>query len=120
MIELMEDLPDHVLGFKVSGTVTADEYESVVIPAVEAFFLVQPKAHFMYCFSTDFEGFEAGAVWDDVRLGLRHISGWEKVAVVADQDWLRGAVKIVRLGIPGDLRVYTTQEMQQARAWVES
>ena len=38
MIEKIPDLPDSVLGFTAKGTVTEDDYESVIIPAVEAMF----------------------------------------------------------------------------------
>ena len=36
MIELIPNLPDNVLGFCTKGEVTVEEYETVVIPAVEA------------------------------------------------------------------------------------
>ncbi len=36
MVEKIPDLPDNVLGFTAKGTVTAKDYESVIIPEVEA------------------------------------------------------------------------------------
>jgi hypothetical protein len=35
MVEKIPDLPDNVLGFTAKGTVTASDYESVIIPAVD-------------------------------------------------------------------------------------
>ncbi len=33
MIDTIPDLPDNVLGFSAKGTVTAQDYESAIIPA---------------------------------------------------------------------------------------
>ncbi len=38
MIEKIPDLPHNVLGFSAKGTVNANDYDSVIIPAVEAMF----------------------------------------------------------------------------------
>ena len=36
MLQLMPDLPDRVLGVVASGEVSASDYETVLVPAVEA------------------------------------------------------------------------------------
>ena len=36
MIKTIKDLPSNVLGFEASGAVTGKDYESVLVPAVEA------------------------------------------------------------------------------------
>jgi len=46
MVERIPDLPDNVIGFTAKGTVTADDYESVIIPAVEAMFSRQRELRF--------------------------------------------------------------------------
>jgi hypothetical protein len=35
MVEKIPDLPDDVLGYTARGTATSDNYESVIIPALE-------------------------------------------------------------------------------------
>jgi hypothetical protein len=120
MVEQIPDLPDNVVGFTATGTVTAEDYESVIIPAVEAQFSRRSKARFLYHLGDDFSGFEAGAMWDDVKLGLRHFSGWEKIALVTDLEWVRTAVKIFGLAIPGHVRVFRNRELAQATRWIKS
>ena len=39
MVEKIPGLPDNVLGFTAKGTVTADDYESVIIPMFRRFTL---------------------------------------------------------------------------------
>jgi hypothetical protein len=118
LIERIPDLPDTVLGFRAKGTVTAEDYESIIIPAVEALFARHPKARFLYQLGDEFSGFEATAMWDDTRLGLKHLAGWEKMAVVSDVEWIRAAIRIFALAIPGHVRVFHNSEFADARRWV--
>ena len=118
MIEKIPNLPDNVLGFTAKGTVTADDYESVIITAVEAVFARQGKVRFLYHLGKEFSGFDAAAMWDDTKLGLKHLAGWERMAVVSDVDWIRAAVKIFGLAIPGQVRVYHNPELAEATRWI--
>jgi hypothetical protein len=118
MIEKIPDLPANVLGFSATGTVTANDYESVIIPAVDEVFSRQGKVRFLYQLGEKFKGFEAGAAWDDTKLGLRHLTGWERVALVSDVEWIRMAMKVFGLAIPGHLRVFHNAELTEAKRWV--
>jgi hypothetical protein len=118
MVEQIANLPDNTLGFRARGRVTANDYESVIIPAVEALFSRHDKARFLYHLGEEFSGFEAAAVWDDTKLGLKHLRGWEKLAVVSDVEWVRAAVKVFGLAIPGQVRVFHNSELADATRWV--
>jgi hypothetical protein len=118
MVEKIPDLPDNVLGFTAKGTVTAHDYEAVIIPAVEALFSRRSKVRFLYHLGEDFSGFEPGAVWDDTKLGLKHLGGWERMAVVSDVEWIRAAVKIFGVAIPGHVRVFHNRELAAATRWI--
>jgi len=118
MIETMQDLPDNALGFVARDTVTANDYETVIIPAVEALFSRRDKVRLLYHLGADFSGFEAGAMWDDAKIGLKHLSGWERIAVVSDIEWVRIGIKVFGLAIPGQLRVFHDSELAEAKRWI--
>jgi hypothetical protein len=118
MIEKISNLPDSVLGFTAKGTVTAKDYESVIIPAVEALFSRRSRVRFLYHLGKDFSGFEAAAMWDDAKLGLKHLTGWERIAVVSDIDWIRTAVRVFALAMPGQIRVFHNSELTEAVRWI--
>jgi hypothetical protein len=118
MVEKIPDLPEYVLGFTAKGTVTANDYESVIIPAVEAMFSRQGRVRFLYHLGQDFSGIEAAAAWDDALLGLKRLRGWEKIAVISDADWIRWAVKIFGLAIPGQVRVFYNRDLDEAKRWI--
>jgi hypothetical protein len=118
MVEQIPDLPSNVLGFTAKGKVTADDYESVIIPAVEALFSREGKVRFLYHLGEGFSGFEAAAVWDDAKLGLKHLKGWERMAVISDIEWVRMGLKVFGLVIPGHVRVFHNSELEEAKRWV--
>jgi hypothetical protein len=118
MIERMTGLPENVLGFSAKGKVTAEDYESVIIPAVESALAQREKLRFLYHIGKDCSGFEAGAMWDDAKIGLRHLASWERMAVVTDIEWIRAAVKIFGILMPGHVRVFHDGQLGDATRWV--
>jgi hypothetical protein len=118
MVESIEDLPDGVLGFSARGIVTGSDYERVVVPAVEEAFARHPKLRFLYCLGTDFSEFEAAAMWEDAKVGLKHLGSWDRIAVVTDVEWIGRAVKAFGFLFHGHVRVFPNGELAQARAWI--
>ena len=39
------------------------------------------------------------------------ITGWERMALVSDVGWVRAAVKVFALAIPGHVRVFHNSEL---------
>jgi len=118
MITLYHDVPDKVAAFRASGEVTADDYEKVLIPAVEEKLSRHKKIGLLYHLGPDFTGFTAGAVWDDARIGSRHLASWDRIALVSDVPWIRHLVQVLRFVIPGTVRVYGNDELPDAKRWV--
>lgn len=118
MIEKIPDLPDNVLGFKAKGTVTERDYETIIIPAVEELFSCQEKIRFLYHLGEEFTGFEVAAIWDDTKLGMQHLTGWERIAIVSDTEWVRAAIKIFGVVIPGRVRAVHNNEIAEATRWI--
>jgi hypothetical protein len=116
----MTDLPDSVLGFRASGELTGDDYRNVLVPAVEAALASQEKLRLLYILGDDVTGFSAGAAWQDTKVGLGHVTKWERVAVVSDKEWLRHSVDIFGYLIPGEIKAYSTVEEADARSWITS
>jgi hypothetical protein len=49
---------------------------------------------------------------------LEHASCCERVAIVTDIGWVRLTVKAVRFLIPSKIRVFTTEQAEDGRAWI--
>ena len=120
MIEPINDLPDDVLGFRASGKVTGEDYESVIIPAVNEALKATRKIRLLYQLAPDFEGFDAHALWEDSKVGLRHPMAWERIAFVTDLGWLRRATHALGFTMPAEVRVFKNQAFDEARAWISA
>ena len=118
MLEVIPNMPENVLGVNAKGKVTGEDYDRVLIPAVEDLLKRHKKIRVLYQLGPDFSGFTTEAMWDDAKVGIRHITAFEKIAVVSDVDWIVAAVKIFAFVIPCPVKVFSNEEYFQARAWV--
>jgi hypothetical protein len=122
VLTLMPDLPAGVVGVEAHGEVTSDDYERVLVPAVEAARAESRdgKVRLLYVLGPQFPDYTAGAAWEDTKLGLGHLRSWERIALVGDADWLRRAVRGLGWLMPGEIKVFETKELDGAREWVTS
>ena len=118
MMKLIPDLPTNVVGLIASGHVTADDYERVAIPAVEAALKSHPRIRMIYQVPADFDGFAPGAVWDDVKMGMGHFTAWERIAVVTDVEWIRGSTRMFAFVMPCPVKLFANAEMAEAMRWI--
>jgi hypothetical protein len=118
MIEQIEGLPAGALGFRARGQLTAADYERVLVPDIEAAFALNRKLRLLFHVPEDFAGLEPRAMWDDAKLGLRHFSGWDRLALVTDIPWLRTTTAAMRFLVPAELRVFSNAQLAQAMAWI--
>ncbi|WP_163647693.1 STAS/SEC14 domain-containing protein [Modicisalibacter sp. 'Wilcox'] len=118
MIETLADFPDSVLAFVCHGQVTKQDYESVLTPAVERALQNHYKVRLYYETAPDFAGIDPGAIWEDTKVGLGHLARWEKFAVVTDVEWIRHTIRLFSFLMPGEMRIFSTDEAAQAREWI--
>lgn len=118
MMKTIDDLHDGIVGIEAHGKVTGQDYETVLIPTVERALHSHAKLRFLYQVAPDFTGFTGGALWDDARVGLRHLRAWERIAVVTDNRWIGGVVKAFRYILPAKTKVFRNDELQAAKDWL--
>jgi hypothetical protein len=114
MIELIEGLPNNIVGISVTGRVTKEECRDILAPAVQKSLRWRDNIRLYYELGSRFPG----SGWDDLDLGFEHASRCERTAIVTDIAWVRLTVKAIRFLIPGAIRVFATIETPQARAWI--
>jgi hypothetical protein len=65
-----------------------------------------------------FTGMEPRALWTDIKLGLPLAQKVDRVAVVADQAWIRAASHLGRFFTRAELKAFEPAELDQARTWI--
>ncbi|HLK84924.1 MAG TPA: STAS/SEC14 domain-containing protein [Candidatus Binataceae bacterium] len=118
MLQILSDFPDNVVAAAARGVVTRRDYQDMLVPRVEATLKRHRKIRCYYELGSQFSGMEAGAIWEDFKIGVEHFSRWERVAVVSDVDWIRHAVNIFRFLMPGEVRMFGNSESETARKWI--
>jgi hypothetical protein len=116
MIETIDGLPGHIVGISVSGRLTMQDCQDVLVPAMQRSLKRHERIRLYYELGSRFPG----AGWDDLDLGLEHVSRCERVAIVTDIGWVRLTVKALRFLIPSEIRVFATMEADEGRAWIRA
>jgi hypothetical protein len=117
MIEQLDGMPDGVLGFRGNGKVESSDYRDVLIPAVDATIASGADVRVVLVFG-QWDGMTAGAMWEDLKMGVDHLRRWKKIALVTDVDWMRHATNLFGWMTPGEVKVFGTAELEAATAWV--
>lgn len=118
MIRVMEGLPDNVVAVEAVGKVTADDYESVLMPAVEAATADGAKARMLLLFGSEFEGYDAEAALDDLKMGLHTWGEFERIAFVSDNGGYKALVKGFGFLMPGEVKLFAVEQLDAAKEWV--
>ncbi|MEL7664942.1 MAG: STAS/SEC14 domain-containing protein [Methanosarcina mazei] len=118
MIEPIPGLPENVVAVTASGVLTGEDYERVLVPDIEEKVKKYGKIRLLYQLNERFEGFTDKAMFEDATIGIRHITDFERIAVISDVEWIINAVKIFEFIIPGSVRVYRNKEFPEAKAWI--
>ena len=116
MIRRLDDMPDGVIGLEASGEVSADDYRDVMVPSLTSA-LESGGVRLLYVVA-EHTKFTAGAAFADAKLGLGHLKGWERIAVVTDEDWLENSIKAFGWMMPGEVKVFDDDEIEEATAWL--
>ncbi|MBS0246723.1 MAG: STAS/SEC14 domain-containing protein [Proteobacteria bacterium] len=118
MIERLQGFPDNVLAFVCKGRITRQDYDTVLVPAVEDALRRHDKLRLYYETAGDFAAYDAGAMWDDFKVGVEHLTRWERFAVVSDVEWIRHSVQLFGFLMPAKMRMFSTSETTAARDWI--
>ena len=116
MIQVISNMPVGTIGLRASGKVSEEDYRDVLVPTINAA-MEQGKVRLMFVLE-DETGYEPGAVWGDAKMWFKNLKGWERLAVVSDADWLENAVKALGWLMPGEVKVFESDDVRDAKQWL--
>ncbi len=100
------------------GQVSKQDYDEVLIPAVEKALQSHDKVRMLYEVAPDFAGYDAGAAWEDFKTVRSCLPRNWTPKPATDIEWIAGAVKIFGVFLPSAVRVYSTADAAKARLWI--
>jgi hypothetical protein len=118
MLKELPGMPAGVIGFEVSGTVRAEDYRDVVIPALERaardgdvrFVVEMPE----------FKGMTPSAMWQDLKVAAEHLRAMRRIAVVTDIEWVAQMTALFGWLIPSEMRTFPMAQRDDALKWIAS
>jgi stage II sporulation SpoAA-like protein len=117
MIRVLGHMPDGVLGLEAVDDVEKEDYENVIVPAIDKAIAQHGKVRLVYVLGPEFDDYEGEAVWEDLKLGVRHPASFERMAIVTNARWAGPAVKIFSVLWPGQARAFPLSELESAKRW---
>ncbi len=106
------------LEVRVSGKLSHHDYQHFV-PEVERLIHLHGKIRVLFEM-VDFHGWEAGALWDDIKFDAKHFADIDRVAMVGDKSWQKGMSQFCRVFTTAQIRYFDHTELQRARDWLSS
>ena len=65
----------------------------------------------------DVDGRTAGALWEDLEMGVEHLTTWKRIALVTDVEWMQHIAAMFGWMTPGQLKRFPLTEREAALAW---
>jgi hypothetical protein len=115
MITELDGMPAGVVGFEASGTLRAEDYRDIVLPALQRA-SEQGDIRFVVVIP-DFKGISGGAIWEDLKIGFSHLRKWKRIALVTDIEWMSHLTTLFGWMTPGETKVFRLAERDAAVAW---
>jgi hypothetical protein len=117
-IELKEVKGGQILEIDLIGTLAKEDYGALVSEFQR---LVHAHGKLRILLDmTDFHGWHAGAMWEEVKFDLEHRGEMELLAVVGEKRWQHAIASFAKPFTPAEIRYFDAAESAQARAWVHT
>ncbi len=116
MVHLTEKNGGKILEVQVSNKLTARDYEFFV-PEFERRVKSHGKISVLFDM-VNFRGWEAGALWDDIKFDVKHFSDIDRLAMVGDKKWEKGMSAFCEPFTSAKIQYFDRKDFDQARAWL--
>lgn len=115
---LSETMEGKIIEVQVSGRLTKESYQEFV-PRTEAAIKQHGKVRILFVMH-DFEGWDAGALWEDLKFDFKHFSHIERLAIVGETRWEQGMATFCRPFTTATLKYFDIKDLEAARAWIQA
>ncbi len=118
MIQQLENLPSNIVGFKAIGEITESDFTEIVMPKVKALIDKTDKLNYLLVLETSLSNFTIGAWMKDAVMGIKHLTKWNRAAIVSDVEAIRNFTNFFSFLMPGEFKGFEHKDLQMAIDWV--
>ena len=117
MIEKLPQSTEKILGFKMSGKLHDADYKTFV-PMVDAAIAKDGKVRLLAQFH-DFHGWDAHALWDDIKFSTTHCTKIERIALVGDKTWEKWMACVCKPFTMAKIQYFDASQVDAAWKWLQ-
>jgi hypothetical protein len=111
-----EKIYGNVMEVHLNGTLTRDDYARFV-PDTEALIREHKKIRLLVILD-DFHGWDAGALWEDIKWDAKHFDHVERIAFVGETKWQEWMANFCKPFTTARVRYFDHDQIVEARAWL--
>ncbi len=115
---VQERVHGNILELRLTGKLSRHDYLSFV-PDTEKLIREHGKIRVLVILD-EFHGWDAGALWEDIKWDIRHFNDIERVAIVGETKWHKGMAAFCKPFTAAKVRYFEHPQIDQAILWVES
>jgi len=116
-LSITEKDKEKLLEVTVKGKLAKEDYQ-LFVPKFED--LVKKHGRIRVLFRmVDFHGWEAGALWEDIKFDLKHFKDIERLAMVGDKKWEKGMSVFCKPFTAAKIQYFDQADIGKAREWLK-
>jgi len=116
-VEIQETDEAKVLVVKATGKLIKEDYEALV-PKVEQLIQRFGKVRILFEMK-NFHGWEAGAIWQDIKFDIKHFKDIERLVLVGDKKWEKGMSVFCKPFTTAKVKYFDVNEADKAQDWIK-
>ncbi len=115
-VEFQEEAEGKILHVRLSDKLAREDYESLM-PTFER--LIERHGKLRILLKMDhFHGWTAGALWEDIKVDVKHFNDVERIAMVGDKAWEKGMSVFCKPFTTATVRYFDHSQIGEAREWI--
>lgn len=115
-VEVSAENDGKLLIIQMTGKLHASDYEHFV-PLVEQAILKHGKVRVLMQMH-NFHGWDAGALWEDVKFDALHFNDIERLAIVGEKTWEKWMEVFCKPFTTASIRYFPSEQAAAARTWI--
>ncbi|MFC1766787.1 STAS/SEC14 domain-containing protein [Planctomycetota bacterium] len=117
-VKLHNELNDHVATFHATGKLTKQDYHHFT-RIVDR--LIKEHGFIRIIFEIkNFQGWMPEAIWDNIKINIRHFCHIERLAMVGNTQWERGMCLFCKPFSATQIRYFHEYEAGKAQTWIHA
>ena len=88
------------------------------MPKVKSLIDKTDQLNYLLVLETSLNNFTMGAWMEDAMMGIKHLTKWNRAAIVSDAESIRNFTNFFSYFIPGEFKGFEHKDLQQAIEWV--